>query len=188
MLPSIISLEQTAYIEKRLIGESGRLTSDILSVTNNLKIKSYLVTMDIEKAFESPDHSFLILVLKKFGFGENFIDWIKILLYKQESCVLNSGFTIKYFNLEKCARQGVPTSAYLFILALEIIFLIIKNDSSKKGTKVFDYVFLIRHMPMIQRFSSKLQLKNHLIYFLIIRNILVLSQAFLSMKLLKLGP
>ena len=47
MLPFIISPEQTAFNEKRFIGESGRLISDILSVTNNLKIKSYLVTMDI---------------------------------------------------------------------------------------------------------------------------------------------
>ena len=70
MLPSIISLEQIAYIEKRFIGESGRLISDILSVTNNLKIKSYLVTMDIEKAFDSLDHSFLISVLKKLGWGK----------------------------------------------------------------------------------------------------------------------
>ena len=64
-----------------------------LSVTNNLKIKSYLVTMYIEEAFNSLDHSFLISVLKKFRFGGNFIDWIKILFYKQESCLLNCGFT-----------------------------------------------------------------------------------------------
>ena len=66
VLTSIISSKQTAYIEKRFIGESGRLKSDILSVTNNLKIKSYLVTMDIEKAFDSLDHS-LISVLKNWG-------------------------------------------------------------------------------------------------------------------------
>ena len=35
--PSIMSSEQTAYIKKRFIGESGRLISDILRVTNNLK-------------------------------------------------------------------------------------------------------------------------------------------------------
>ena len=32
--------------------------------------------------------------------------------------------------------------AYLLILALEIHFLLIKNDTSIKGIKVFDYVFL----------------------------------------------
>ena len=55
---------------------------------------------------------------------------------------VNVGFTAKYFNLEIGACQGDPISAYLFILALDIPFLLIKNDSSIKGLKVFDYVFL----------------------------------------------
>ena len=37
------------------------------------------------------------------------------------------GFTTKYFNLEKGARQGTPVSAYLFILALEILFYLSKT-------------------------------------------------------------
>ena len=65
LLLSVIFSKETAYIEKRFIGESARLVYDILSVTNNLKIKGYLVIMDIDKAFESLDHSFLISVLKK---------------------------------------------------------------------------------------------------------------------------
>ena len=52
MLPSIISLEQTGNIEKRFLGEGRRLIFDVLSVTDNLKIKSYLLTMDIEKTFD----------------------------------------------------------------------------------------------------------------------------------------
>ena len=59
--PSIL-FRNKLLILKNDLGESGRLTSDILSVTNNLKIKNYLVTMDIEKAFDSLDHSFLISV------------------------------------------------------------------------------------------------------------------------------
>ena len=65
LLHFIIPLKQTAYVKKRFIGESGRLISDILSITNNLKIKGYLVTMNIEKAFDSLDHGFLISVLKQ---------------------------------------------------------------------------------------------------------------------------
>ena len=52
VLTSITSSQQTTYIEKRFVGEGGRLISDILNVTNNLKIKSYLLTMDKEKAFD----------------------------------------------------------------------------------------------------------------------------------------
>ena len=48
--------------------------------------------MDIEKAFDLLDRSFLIYVLKKIGFEENFIDSIKILLYKQDLCVLSKLF------------------------------------------------------------------------------------------------
>ena len=39
-------------------------------------MESFLVTMDVEKAFDSLDHKFLIPVLKKFGFGQNFISWV----------------------------------------------------------------------------------------------------------------
>ena len=53
VLPSVISSEQTAYNEKRFICEGGRLISNIMKVTNSLKIKNYLVTMDIEKAFKT---------------------------------------------------------------------------------------------------------------------------------------
>ena len=40
--------------------------------------------MDIEKACNSLDHNFLISVLEKYGFGKNFISWVKILLKKSE--------------------------------------------------------------------------------------------------------
>ena len=72
-LPTLISSQQTAYVKNRFIGESGRFISDIIKISGCLNITGFLVTMDIEKAFDSLDHSFLIFVLKKFGFGKNFI-------------------------------------------------------------------------------------------------------------------
>ena len=72
------------------------------------------MTVNIEKRFDSLDRTFLISTLEKFGFGKTFIDWIKIFLNDQESCVINGGITTKYFKLEKGARQGDPVSAYLF--------------------------------------------------------------------------
>lgn len=55
--------------------------------------------MDIEKAFDSLDHNFLISATGKYGFSEKFISCIKrkVAAKKQESCVLNDGKTTKYF-------------------------------------------------------------------------------------------
>ena len=98
--------------------------------------------MDLEKAFDSLDHDFLICVLKKIGFGDNFITWIKILLNDQQSCVLNGGLTTQYFKLERGARQGDPISAYLFIIVLEVLFILIKNKDNIKGIDLYDHSFL----------------------------------------------
>ena len=138
ILLSLISSEQTAYVAKRFIGEGGRLISDLLEMSDKLNIKGYLVTADIEKVFDSLDHDFIIATLKKFGFKSNFINWIKIFLNDQESCVLNGGVTTKYFKLERGARQGDPISAYLFILALKILFTLIKNNENIQGIRIFE--------------------------------------------------
>ena len=103
MLPNLISSQQTAYVAQRCINESGRLISDLLSVAKKMKVKGYLVTIDIEKAFNSLSHTFLINVLEKCGFEKTFIDWIKIFLNDQELCAINGGITTKYFKLEKGA-------------------------------------------------------------------------------------
>ena len=83
-----------------------------------------------------------LLLLKKYGFGNNFIDWIKVLQKSKESCIINGGHTAKYFKLERGARQGDPISTYLFILALQIFFIIIKTNKNIYGLKTFDHEYL----------------------------------------------
>ena len=114
----------------------------MLDGTEKFKIKGYLVTIHIEKAFDSLDHRFLLTTLEKVGFGTNFIDWIKIFLSKQKSCVINGGVTTQYFKLENGAQQGDPVSAYLFILCLEIIFTIVINNKDIKSLKILWKAFL----------------------------------------------
>ena len=143
VLPTIVSADQTAYVKGRYIGESIRLISDILDSSVKYNIPGYILTVDLEKAFDSIDHVFLIAVLKKFGFGENFISWISILLNKNESCVSNGGHTTQYFRLNRGARQGDPIAAYLFILVLEIFFIMIRSNDSINPLCILDFVFLL---------------------------------------------
>ena len=142
VLPSIIGSEQTAYVKNRFIGEGGRLISDILEVSDTLNLNGYMVTIDFEKAFDSLNHEFLMQVLIKVGFPEYFIDWIKVLLKDQESCVVNDGTATTYFKLQRGARQGDPISAYLFIIALEVLFVLIKKNARIKPMEILNETFL----------------------------------------------
>ena len=107
-----------------------------------LNKKGFLVTIDIEKAFDSVNDHFLIAILEKIGFGTGFIEWIKVLINNQVSRVINGGKTSKYFKLERETRQGDPISAYLFIIVLEVVFRIIKETSNIEGFEIFQEKFI----------------------------------------------
>ena len=101
--------------------------SDIFEVCDFLKLKGLLLTVDIEKSFDSLNHNFLSRILENYGFNHDFLKWISILLQNQESCVINGGKTTRYFPLKTGIRQGDPISAYLFIVVLEIVFIFVKK-------------------------------------------------------------
>ena len=62
-----------------------RLVSDILKISNIFNLRGCIMTVKIEKAFDYLSHFFFLLTcLKKFGFGHNFLRWVKILLENQE--------------------------------------------------------------------------------------------------------
>ena len=67
-LPKLISCKQTAYVKNSFTSEGGRLISDILEMSESLNLKGYIVTVDIEKVFDSLSHSFLLVCLKKYGY------------------------------------------------------------------------------------------------------------------------
>ena len=63
-------------------------------------MKGFVVTMDIEKAFVSLEHNFLISTSEKYRFGKNFILQVNILQRHQVPCGVNGGTTIyKYTSI-----------------------------------------------------------------------------------------
>ena len=96
VISTIVNENQVAYVNNRFISESGRLISDVLEITNSLDIEGLLMTVDIEKAFDSINHSFLMSVLKKLGLGNDFRKWIQILIKNLELCVINGSKTTPY--------------------------------------------------------------------------------------------
>ena len=56
------------------------MISDILEIAKTLALEGFLVSIDIEKVFDSVNHWFLLQILRKFGFGIDFVSFIKTIL------------------------------------------------------------------------------------------------------------
>ena len=117
VLPNIIRHYHTGYVTGRNIGESICLISDVLEYTKENSLHEILFSADIEKAFDSVEHSFILATLESFGFCRQFIHWAGVILNKAESCVIYNGHSTGYFPLERGCRQDDPLSAYLLIFA-----------------------------------------------------------------------
>ena len=68
-----------AYVKRRSIVESIRLIDDLLEYADKENFNCLIFAADIEKAFDSIEHNFLLATLTNYGFGSDFIHWIKTL-------------------------------------------------------------------------------------------------------------
>ena len=133
ILPFIIEDDQTGYVSGRFIGCNIRLIEDILSQTTKLNIAGILLTIDFEKAFDSIRWDFIRKTLRNFNFGDRFISYISTLYNQITTTVINNGHISSWFNPKRGVRQGCPLSPYLFILAVEVLAISIRQNRNISG-------------------------------------------------------
>ena len=114
----------------RFIGELIRLISDIVECTEVEQMKGYMFAADIEEAFDSIDHNFLIESLAK---DVNLFSGLKH--YFMINKVV--GQSASYFALKLGSRHGDPLSAILFLLTIEVLFIMLKSNVNIKGLNRF---------------------------------------------------
>ena len=136
VLPFVINDDQYAYVKNRTIFDAVRSIDDIMEYTRINQVPGLMVAIDFEKAFDSLSWNFLSNALRSFNFGNSFINWISVFYTNISSCVTNNGFSSPMFKVERGVRQGDPLSPYLFIIALELLLIKIRNDPCIKGIKI----------------------------------------------------
>lgn len=80
-----------------------------------------LVALDLEKAFGSVAWPYMTEVLKLYGFGPLFCEWIQLLYQKPVAQIKLGGTLSSPFPVERGTQQGCPLSPTLFSLMVESI-------------------------------------------------------------------
>ena len=133
VLPKLINNDQTGYIENRFIGENIRLISDMIELYEKKDLHGILLFIDFEKAFDSLEWRYLFKVLDLMNFGPMFQKWVHIFYSNISSSVINNGFALDFFSLQRGVRQGCSLSGLLFVLAVEALAQAIRQDENIRG-------------------------------------------------------
>lgn len=127
-LPSIISLDQTGFIQNRHSFSNLRCLFNVLYNVSSSNTHEAIISLDAEKAFDRVEWDYLFYALEKFGFKSNFISWIKLLYSAPQASIRTNNTQSEYFRLHRSTRQGCPLSPLLFAIAIEPFSIALRSN------------------------------------------------------------
>ncbi|KAJ9553612.1 hypothetical protein OSB04_017657 [Centaurea solstitialis] len=129
---NIILIHEIDYYPCLSIVDGPLIVNETISWAKRTKTRLFLLKVDFEKAFDNLNWGFLFNVLDQImGFGSKWIGWVKGLITTASVSVLINGSPTSQFPLEKGVRQGDPLSPFLFIVAMEGLFVTLKEARAK---------------------------------------------------------
>ena len=81
---------------------------DIIENCEKSNTAGAILCLDYENVFDSLNWNFMLASLNKYGFGSNFIKWVKILYNSPAFCIKNNGWISREGIMKRGIRQGCP--------------------------------------------------------------------------------
>ena len=104
-----------------------------MKFANKRKLESLILLIDFKKAFDSLTHKYIDNCLKMFNFGQSIRRWISLFFSNRDAFILLGGELTKNILLEQGVPKGDVVSPYIFILAVEILFIKINHTKNLRG-------------------------------------------------------
>ncbi|CAI6012695.1 unnamed protein product [Closterium sp. NIES-65] len=127
VLHKVISEEQFGFIPGRRVSDAVGLVADVIDAAKNGMEDWYMLLVDFRKAFDSVSRDFTFEVLKKMGFPERFVGWVKGLHDNTRTSLLVNGWMGEAVDVVSGVRQGCPIAPYLFLCAVEPLVQLVEK-------------------------------------------------------------
>jgi len=126
-LSTHISKEQHGFLSGRNILEAVAIAQEALHSVQTKNIGAAILKIDLKKAYDSLDWSYLRCLLIKIGLNDMCAKWIMACVEGINFAILINGYPTSFFSAERGLRQGCSLSPLLFILVMDTISLHLKR-------------------------------------------------------------
>ncbi|GAU25119.1 hypothetical protein TSUD_274080 [Trifolium subterraneum] len=115
----VVATTQSAFLVGRNLVDGVLVVNEVVDLAKKSGKPCLILKVDFEKAYDSVDWGFLEYMLRRFGFGETWVEWIRACVFAGNLSVLVNGSPTTEINIQRGLKQGDPLAPFLFLLVVE---------------------------------------------------------------------
>jgi Reverse transcriptase (RNA-dependent DNA polymerase) len=127
LLPIVVDDVQAACNRRNNISSALYHIRDKLAEMRFRRKNGVMVSFDLDHAFDRVCHRFILDILRKLNFNNNFIELLKKIMENSHSKILINGRLSPEIKISSSVRQGDPLSMTLFAIYINTVLQKLKQ-------------------------------------------------------------